>query len=88
MMIWAISKNSRVFNFTIFLNSRKFHAREIYMVYSIVIFRYNSTELGRKVCMVFFNSCVMQKSVCTAEISTKITGATFLMFTLYVSSYL
>ena len=35
---WAISKNSRVFNFAIFLNlrkSRKFHAREIYMVYSI-----------------------------------------------------
>ena len=25
----------RVFNFAIFLNSRKFHAREIYMVYSI-----------------------------------------------------
>ena len=35
---WAISKNSRVFNFAIFLNSRKsrkFHAREIYMVYSM-----------------------------------------------------
>ena len=32
---WAISKNSRVFNFAIFLNSRKFHAREIYTVYSI-----------------------------------------------------
>jgi len=34
---WAISKNWRVFNFAIFINSRKsrkFHAREIYMVYS------------------------------------------------------
>ena len=30
----AISKNSRVFNFAIFLNSWKFHACEIYMVYS------------------------------------------------------
>jgi len=35
---WAISKNLCVFNFAIFVNSRKsrkFNAREIYMVYSI-----------------------------------------------------
>jgi len=36
IMVMGNSKNLRVFNFTILLKSRKFHAREIYMFYSIL----------------------------------------------------
>jgi len=36
IMVMGNSKNSRVFNFTILLKSRKFDAREIYMFYSTV----------------------------------------------------
>ena len=34
IMVMGSSKNSRVFNFTILLKSRKFYARETYMFYS------------------------------------------------------
>jgi len=38
IMVMGNSKNSRVFNFAILLNSRKFDAREIYMFYSTNVY--------------------------------------------------
>jgi len=36
IMVMGNSKNARVFNFAISLESRKFYAREIYMFYTLI----------------------------------------------------
>ena len=52
IMLMGNSKNSRVFNFAIFLKSRKFYAREIYMFYSNT-----SSTVSCPTVLCYINSC-------------------------------